>query len=109
MFLPATNILKFSKVLHILIIYGFIIIIIIIIFILLLLLFLFYYYYYFYFIIIIIYSFIFETIVVVKCKGIEQELSTELRELKKKEINSNKREAAATLTKQSTKSVKQEF
>ena len=36
MFLPATNILKFSKVLHILIIYGFIIIIIIIIFILLL-------------------------------------------------------------------------
>ena len=45
MFLPATNILKFSKVLHILIIYGFIIIIIII-FILLLLFFLFYYYYY---------------------------------------------------------------
>ena len=39
MFLPATNILKFSKIMHILIIYGFIIIIIIIIFILLLLLF----------------------------------------------------------------------
>ena len=36
MFLPTTNILKFSKILHILIIYGFIIIIIII-FILLLL------------------------------------------------------------------------
>ena len=35
--------------------------------------------------------------------------STKLRELKKKEINSNKREAAAALTKQSTKSVKQEF
>ena len=37
MFLPTTNILKFSKILHILIIYGFIIIIIIIIIFILLL------------------------------------------------------------------------
>ena len=48
MFLPATNILKFSKILHILIFLRFIIIIIIIIIIfILLLLFLFYYYYLF--------------------------------------------------------------